>query len=139
MKLFPQTPVAFIIAIQIVLVVYIAGCGRGGMGDAFVRKKDFLGLSAQQLRYPLGMILIHSLHTSIVMFFTSLLSVVWDDKAVEKLLDRSQVTEVPDQDNEDEEKGGMNEYLRSFKVASYQIKTTAEEVGTQSDVYRYRY
>ena len=56
--------------------------------------------------------------------------VVWDDNAVEKLLDRSQVVHEPDQGNEeDEEKGGMNEYLRSFKVASYQIKTTAEEVG----------
>ena len=69
-------------------------------------------------------------YISIIIVFPSLLSVVWDEKAVEKLLDRSQVTEVPDQDNEDEEKGGMNEYLRSFKVASYQIKTTAEEVET---------
>ena len=69
-------------------------------------------------------------YISIIIVFPSLLSVVWDEKAVEKLLDRSQVTEVPDQDNEDEEKGGMNEYLSSFKVASYQIKTTAEEVGT---------
>ena len=64
------------------------------------------------------------------LFLLSLVLVVWDDNAVEKLLDRSQVVHEPDQGNEDdEEKGGMNEYLRSFKVASYQIKTTAEEVG----------
>ena len=54
-------------------------------------------------------------------------AVVWDDGAVEKLLDRSQVGDKPDE--QDDEKAGMNEYLRSFKVASYQVKETTEQVG----------
>jgi hypothetical protein len=49
-------------------------------------------------------------------------AVVYDDAAVEKLLDRQQVGEV-------EKDFGMNEYLCSFKVANYQIKDTAEEVS----------
>jgi len=51
-----------------------------------------------------------------------LVVVVYDDAAVEKLLNRQQVGEV-------EKDFGMNEYLCSFKVASYQIKDTAEEVS----------
>ena len=47
---------------------------------------------------------------------------MYDDAAVEKLLNRQQVGEV-------EKDFGMNEYLCSFKVASYQIKDTAEEVS----------
>ena len=55
------------------------------------------------------------------------ITVVWDDASVEKLLDRTQVGDEPEgQDNDD--KAGMNEYLRSFKVASYQVKETTEEV-----------
>ena len=40
--------------------------------------------------------------------------------AVEKLLDRSQAGEV-------EKQFGMNEYLRSFNVATYQVKEGVEE------------
>ena len=50
-------------------------------------------------------------------------SVVYSDEAVEKLLDRTQEGEV-----EKEKEFGMNEYLRSFKVASYQVKEGVDEV-----------
>ena len=52
------------------------------------------------------------------------LSVVYSDEAVEKLLDRTQEGEV-----EKEKEFGMNEYLRSFKVASYQVKEGVDEVN----------
>jgi len=51
-------------------------------------------------------------------------TVVYDDEAVQKLLDRSQ----EDVDPEKEREFGMNEYLRSFKVASYQVKEGIDEV-----------
>lgn len=51
--------------------------------------------------------------------FGSVTAVVYDDEAVCKLLDRSQESEVVE---EQEKEFGMNEYLRSFKVASYQVK-----------------
>ena len=51
-------------------------------------------------------------------------TVVYDDDAVQKLLDRSQEGEV-----EREKDIGMNEYLRSFKVASYQVKEGIDEVS----------
>jgi len=47
----------------------------------------------------------------------------YDDAAVESLLDRNQ--EIPK--NEDEESEGLNEYLSSFKVASYVTKEQDEE------------
>ena len=50
---------------------------------------------------------------------------VYDDEAIQKLLDRSQ----EDVDPEKEKEFGMNEYLRSFKVASYQVKEGIDEVG----------
>ena len=55
-------------------------------------------------------------------------SVVYDDKAIASLLDRSQEGEKVETQEKD---FGMNEYLRSFKVASYQVKEgAAVEVGT---------
>jgi len=51
-------------------------------------------------------------------------TVVYDDEAVQKLLDRCQ----EDVDPEKEKEFGMNEYLRSFKVASYQVKEDIDEV-----------
>lgn len=48
---------------------------------------------------------------------------MYSDEAVEKLLDRSQEVEV-----EKEKEFGMNEYLRSFKVASYQVKEGVDYV-----------
>lgn len=51
-------------------------------------------------------------------------SVVYNDEAVEKLLDRSLEGEI-----EKEKEVGMNEYLRSFKVAMYQVKEDADEVS----------
>lgn len=53
------------------------------------------------------------------------LTVVYSDDAVEKLLDRTQEGEV---EKEKEKEFGMNEYLRSFKVASYQVKEGVDEV-----------
>lgn len=49
---------------------------------------------------------------------------MYSDEAVEKLLDRSQEVEV-----EKEREFGMNEYLRSFKVASYQVKEGVDDVS----------
>nr|QVX32604.1 CHD3/4/5B [Platynereis dumerilii] len=51
-------------------------------------------------------------------------AIVYDDEAVRKLLDRSQES---DKVEEQEKEFGMNEYLRSFKVASYQIKEGVED------------
>jgi len=56
---------------------------------------------------------------AVVLFAT----VVYDDEAVQKLLDRDQEGEA-----EKEREFGMNEYLRSFKVASYQVKEGIDEV-----------
>ncbi len=57
-----------------------------------------------------------------------LLTVVWDDTAVDNLLDRTQVGDEEETTPAEGDEGdaGMNQYLRSFKVASYQIKQTAE-------------
>ncbi len=59
--------------------------------------------------------------------YTSM-TVVWDDTAVDKLLDRTQVGDEEETTPAEGDEGdaGMNQYLRSFKVASYQIKQTAE-------------
>lgn len=46
--------------------------------------------------------------------------VTYDEEAVEKLLDRTQAGEA-------EKQFGMNEYLRSFNVATYKIKEGMEE------------
>lgn len=48
----------------------------------------------------------------------------YDDKAVDMLLDRTQETPKNDEDGEAE---GLNEYLSSFKVASYVTKEQEEE------------
>ena len=50
----------------------------------------------------------------------------YDDEAVEKLLDRAQHAEV----EQGKDATGFNEFLRSFKVASYQVKegSTAEVI-----------
>ena len=53
--------------------------------------------------------------------------VVYSDEAVEKLLDRSGAIEA-ETEKEKEKEGGMNDYLRSFKVASYQVKEGVDEV-----------
>lgn len=45
----------------------------------------------------------------------------YDDKAIERLLDRNQ------DETEDAELQGMNEYLSSFKVAQYVVRE--EEMG----------
>ena len=55
--------------------------------------------------------------------------VVYDDDMVEKILDRNQVSEVPETSEEAEVNTGMNEYLRSFKVATYTLKEGAEEAS----------
>ena len=56
--------------------------------------------------------------------------VVYDDEAVEKMLDRTLDDEsVPeDEDPEATAKTGLNDYLRSFKVATYRVKE-GEEVN----------
>ena len=53
----------------------------------------------------------------LILFF--LPTVVYDEAAVEKLLDRSQK-------GEEIRESGMNDYLRSFKVATYQMKEDEE-------------
>ena len=47
--------------------------------------------------------------------------IVYDDTAIMKLLDRTQ-------EGQEEKEMAMNEYLSSFKVATYQV-TEGEEVG----------
>lgn len=47
---------------------------------------------------------------------------MYDDKAVAQLLDRTQICQ-------EEREIAMNEYLDSFKVASYSTKGGDEEVG----------
>lgn len=59
-------------------------------------------------------------------------SVVYSDEAVEKLLDRSQEGEI---EKEKEKEFGMNEYLRSFKVASYQVKEGVDAVNITRHFY----
>ena len=49
----------------------------------------------------------------------------YDDAAVENLLNRDQVAQAPE--GEGEESEGLNEYLSSFKVASYVTKEQDEE------------
>ena len=50
--------------------------------------------------------------------------IVYDMAAVEKLLDRSQM-------GQEEREVAMNEYLSSFKVATYQVKEGEEEVSVE--------
>uniref|UniRef100_A0A8C0IS84 Chromodomain-helicase-DNA-binding protein 4 n=1 Tax=Chelonoidis abingdonii TaxID=106734 RepID=A0A8C0IS84_CHEAB len=52
----------------------------------------------------------------------------YDDKAIERLLDRNQ------DETEDTELQGMNEYLSSFKVAQYVVRE--EEMGVSEEVER---
>ncbi|XP_015276218.1 PREDICTED: chromodomain-helicase-DNA-binding protein 4 [Gekko japonicus] len=52
----------------------------------------------------------------------------YDDKAIERLLDRNQ------DETEDAELQGMNEYLSSFKVAQYVVRE--EEMGEEEEVER---
>ena len=67
------------------------------------------------------------------------ISVAYDNKAVDALLDRSQVS---DSHTDDVKAVGVNEYLRSFKVASYKVKETddpdAEEVSVIFYALHYR-
>jgi chromodomain-helicase-DNA-binding protein 4 len=49
--------------------------------------------------------------------------IVYDDKAVAQLLDRTQA-------GQEEKEMAMNEYLDSFKVASYSTKEGEEEVSS---------
>lgn len=57
--------------------------------------------------------------------------IIWDDKAVDALLDRSQV-------GIEEKENWANEYLSSFKVAQYVVKEAEEEeeVWTTSFIWR---
>lgn len=50
----------------------------------------------------------------------------YDDKAIERLLDRNQ------DETEDTELQGMNEYLSSFKVAQYVVRE--EEMGVSMNL-----
>jgi len=52
--------------------------------------------------------------------------IVYDDSAIEKLLDRSQ-------EGQEEKEIAMNEYLSSFKVANYTV-TEGDEVWLQLSV-----
>ena len=65
------------------------------------------------------------------MLFMSLLLfvlVVYDDEAVEKMLDRDLEDDtVAADEGENAAKGGLNDYLRSFKVATYRVKEGGDE------------
>ncbi|XP_033108738.1 chromodomain-helicase-DNA-binding protein 5-like isoform X2 [Anneissia japonica] len=60
----------------------------------------------------------------------------WDDKAVADLLDRDK--EVKDDDEEEQQKNewGANEYLSSFKVASYTTKQEEESDEEETEVIK---
>lgn len=51
--------------------------------------------------------------------------IIWDDRAVDALLDRSQTGETMADDSEKE--NWANEYLSSFKLAQYEIGEAEEE------------
>lgn len=51
----------------------------------------------------------------------------YDDKAIERLLDRNQDA------TDDTELQSMNEYLSSFKVAQYVVKDEEDEVSFRTD------
>ncbi|XP_071146572.1 chromodomain-helicase-DNA-binding protein Mi-2 homolog isoform X6 [Mytilus edulis] len=55
--------------------------------------------------------------------------IVYDDDAVAKLLDRSQ-------EGQEEKEEAMNEYLSSFKVASYAVKDVEEEEEPETEVLK---
>lgn len=54
--------------------------------------------------------------------------IIWDDKAVDALLDRSQV-------GIEEKENWANEYLSSFKVAQYVVKEAEEEEEVRTSFY----
>lgn len=53
--------------------------------------------------------------------------IIWDDAAVEALLDRSQVRKEPTKEEKEDKEHWSNEYLSSFKVAQYVTKEADEE------------
>ncbi|XP_067659338.1 chromodomain-helicase-DNA-binding protein 4-like isoform X4 [Haliotis asinina] len=55
--------------------------------------------------------------------------IVYDDAALSRLLDRTQ-------EGQEEKEMAMNEYLSSFKVASYQVKEGEEEDETEMEVLK---
>lgn len=55
--------------------------------------------------------------------------IVYDDDAISKLLDRSQ-------EGQEEKEEAMNEYLSSFKVASYAVKDVEEEEEPETEVLK---
>ncbi|XP_025081586.1 chromodomain-helicase-DNA-binding protein 4-like isoform X2 [Pomacea canaliculata] len=55
--------------------------------------------------------------------------IVYDDKSVSQLLDRSQV-------GQEEKEMAMNEYLDSFKVASYQMKEGEDEEEPETEILK---
>ena len=55
---------------------------------------------------------------------------VYDDETIKKLLDRNQEQDNKKEKDDDEPSFGMNDYLRSFKVATYNVKDVAEEVSS---------
>uniref|UniRef100_A0A4W5PFQ3 Chromodomain helicase DNA binding protein 4a n=1 Tax=Hucho hucho TaxID=62062 RepID=A0A4W5PFQ3_9TELE len=56
----------------------------------------------------------------------------YDDMAVDRLLDRNQESETP----EETEIGSMNEYLGSFKVAQYVVKDEEEAEEVQREIIK---
>ncbi|KAK2159555.1 hypothetical protein LSH36_151g07062 [Paralvinella palmiformis] len=61
-------------------------------------------------------------------------AVVYDDEAVEQLLNRDQKGEENAPVDKESSVLGMNEYLRSFKVASYQVKEGASDEEDEDDM-----
>lgn len=54
----------------------------------------------------------------------------YDDKAIDRLLDRNQDA------TDDTELQSMNEYLSSFKVAQYVVKDEEDEVSFRADLLK---
>ena len=64
-----------------------------------------------------------------ISWIVGVLRIVYDDRAIDALLDRSQ-------EAQEEKAIAMNDYLESFKVATYQVKEGEEVRNTLSIIIK---
>ncbi|KAI1709997.1 CHDCT2 domain-containing protein [Ditylenchus destructor] len=60
-------------------------------------------------------------------------AIVWDDKAVDALLERIDEREIAKEENKEKKEHWTNEYLSSFKVATYTTEEAKEEEEQEDD------
>ena len=78
---------------------------------------------ARCLSYDFGFELMY------ISWIVGVLRIVYDDRAIDALLDRSQ-------EAQEEKAIAMNDYLESFKVATYQVKEGEEVRNTLSIIIK---